>query len=769
MAELSILQDPTLTPFLPMIYVAWADGYLSDGEIEAICTEVSSNAAVGGSCQQVLGDWLNPTAPPTAAQLQALLRGIQSRAAKLEPTERRTLTELGLAIAEADTSPTVVEREALERIENALGVLGPEATRQILLPERPVDGALTESDEPSAASFDVKAMQAIFDGDYPEKRRAVRELLSQPHFAYQYALPKSEYRELVLSWCREIASAGFGALSYPEVGGGQNDTEAFVAAFETIAEHDLSLLIKFGVQFGLFGGSISQLGTEHHHREFLPQVGTLELPGCFAMTETGHGSNVRDIETTATFDLETDEFVIHTPNPNARKDYIGNAAAHGQMATVFAQLEVQGEAHGVHALLVPIRNRTGETLPGVTIEDCGEKMGLNGVDNGRLYFDQVRVPRAHLLDRFASVSAEGEYTSPIASSGKRFFTMLGTLVGGRVSIAMCGLVAAKSALAIAVRYGDRRRQFGAAGEAETQLLDYRTHQLRLLPRVAASYAFDFALKNLAKSYAAADPDARHAVEATAAGLKAMATWHATDTIQTARECCGGKGYLAENRFAALKADTDIFTTFEGDNTVLLQLVAKALLTGYKQQFTDLTLMTAARYVAGQANTAIRELNPVIKRLTDPDHLRSDEFQLDAFGWREDHLVATVARRLKKRIDGGMDSYHAFIECQDHLVTAAKAHVERLVLEQFVEGIAKVSDAAVQGKLEELRSLYALWRIETDRGWFQEHGYLGATKTKAIRREVKKLCLELRPEAVALVDSFGIPDALLAAPIAFDES
>jgi acyl-CoA oxidase len=250
---------------------------------------------------------------------------------------------------------------------------------------------------------------------------------------------------------------------------------------------------------------------------------------------------------------------------------------------VFAQLEVNGERHGVHALLVPLRDERGELLPGVRVEDCGLKMGLNGVDNGRLWFNQVRVPRKNLLDRFAQVSPEGEYTSAITSASKRFFTMLGTLVAGRVSVACAGLSAAKSGLAIAISYGDERRQFGPAGAPEVRLLDYQTHQLRLLRPLATTYGLDFALKHLVKRYVGRTEEDAMEVEALAAGLKAYTTWHTTRTLQVAREACGGQGYLVANRLPSRKADTDVFTTFEGDNTVLMQLVAKSLLTGYRRQ------------------------------------------------------------------------------------------------------------------------------------------------------------------------------------------
>jgi acyl-CoA oxidase len=201
----------------------------------------------------------------------------------------------------------------------------------------------------------------------------------------------------------------------PAAVGGGDDPGGFIAAFATIGHHDLSLLTKFGVQFGLYAGAVLRLGTEHHHRTLLPGAIDMSVPGCFAMTETGHGSNVADIETTAVFDVASDEFVIDTPTDSGRKDYIGNAALHGKRAVVFARLVVGELDHGVHAFHVPIRAGSGETLEGVTIEDSGEKVGLNGVDNGRIWFSCVRVPRTALLDRFASVDADGHYVSEIVS------------------------------------------------------------------------------------------------------------------------------------------------------------------------------------------------------------------------------------------------------------------------------------------------------------------------------------------------------------------
>jgi acyl-CoA oxidase len=756
--------SPQVRVVLPLLYVAWADGVLTPTEAETLRSQVRAQEWLDDEVREEVCDYLDPQSPPTATQYFRWIRALQDAAQERSVTTRCSLAELGVQMATVGGNGAALpdaSRRALEDIENALGVDGEELLGD-LLGERP-EPTPVETEAP----FDVDAMQALLDGDHHELRDHIRTLLKDPVFEYQDDLPTPAYREQVLRWTRLLAKQGFGSLAYPEAYGGEGDMEKFIVAFETLATHDLSMVIKFGVQFGLFGGSIHRLGTERHHEEYLEKVASLELPGCFAMTEWAHGSNVRELETTARYDPETEAFVINTPHDGARKEWIGNAAAHGRLATVFAQLHTDGEEHGVHAFLVPIRDENGSPKPRVRIDDCGEKMGLNGVDNGRLWFDEVRIPRENMLDRFATVAPDGTYDSPIPSPGKRFFTMLSTLVGGRVSVARSGLSAAKSGLTIAVRYGNRRRQFGPKDEPEVPLLDYRTHKRRLLPRLATTYALHFALDDLTQRYAAKGPeDALDKVEAEANALKAYATWHTTDTLQEAREACGGQGYRADNRIAALKADTDVFTTFEGDNTVLMLQVAKGLLSDFRREFRDMNLLGMVRFVLDEVSTRISELNPVITRKTDSDHLRSVDFQQAAFEYRADRMLLSAGRRLQRRIeDEDMDPFDAFVDVQDHLVQLAHAEAERVVFDRFVDAVNEVKDEALWMSLNRLRRLFALSRIEDDLDWYLEAGYVEASKAKAIRGEVNDLCDELRPAAEGLVNAFGIPDACLSAPIA----
>lgn len=374
-----------------------------------------------------------------------------------------------------------------------------------------------------------------------------------------------------------------------------------------------------------------------------------------------------------------------------------------------------------------------------------------------------------MLDRFATVAPDGTYESPIPSAGKRFFTMLSTLVGGRISVARAGVSAAKSGLTIAVRYGNRRRQFGPQDEPEVPLLDYRTHKRRLLPKLATTYALHFALDDLTKRFAAKEPgESLDKVEAEANALKAYATWHTTDTLQEAREACGGQGYRADNRIAALKADTDVFTTFEGDNTVLLLQVAKGLLSDFRREFRDMNLLGMVRFMVDEVSTRISELNPVVTRKTEPDHLRDLEFQRAALEYRADRMLLSVGQRLQRRIENeDMEPFDAFVDVQDHLVQLAQAEAERVILDRFAEVPQRTDDDELADVLHALRRLFALSRIEADLGWFLEAGYVESAKAKAIRGEVNDLCDELRPAAEGLVNSFRIPDACLAAPIATD--
>jgi acyl-CoA oxidase len=759
--------NPKLFVFLPVLYVVWSDDLLTPAEIKALKDSIANQNWLTNEEKDFLLSKINPLSEPGADELKNWadeIRKVVGPPSTDKQAPGDSLIDIGVNLVRyhsKDGSPLPGSREALDEMERALGLINKESLYHFY----PDSRRTITQEQATRYTFNIEALADILDGQQKNVIARVRKILSDPAFQYTNPDNLSEYREKVLEWCRHLAAQGFGCIAYPKEFGGKGDMAAYFAIMETLSYHDLSMVIKFGVQFGLFGMSVYFLGTEKHHKKYLRDIGTLELPGCFAMTETGHGSNVRGIETTATYNHADKIFVIKTPHATAQKEYIGNAAAHGQMATVFAKLIVDNKDYGVTAFLVPIRDKQGKTLKGVTIEDCGRKMGLNGVDNGRLRFDNVLIPYENMLDRFASISPDGSFTSPIASDNRRFFTMLGTLVGGRIGIPRSGLSAAKSGLTIAVRHGDKRRQFGPEGGAEVPILNYRTHQRRLMPLLANIYALHFSLQYLTNRFLNHKDEEMQEIEALAAGLKAFATWNTTATLQECRECCGGKGYLSENRIDSLKNDTEIYTTFEGDNTVLMQLVAKSRLTEFKKEFGNMDLFGMLNYVADQARTSLTERNPLIVRKTDEEHLLDPEFHLNAFRFRERDILTSAAKRLKRHIDDGMDSFDAFNVVQHHLVQVGFAYIERIILEQFIQQIAVTKDDGCKAILNKLCQLFALSQLDQNKGWYLENGYMDGVKTKAIRKVVNQLCWEIRQEAVPLVDAFRIPDACLSAPIA----
>ncbi|UJR86214.1 acyl-CoA dehydrogenase [Sandaracinus amylolyticus] len=758
------LATPELQPFLPMLYVAWADDALSADDLRVLRARLEAQPWLKPALRLALEEWLDPARPPSATELAMLRRALERAVGTMRPTRRVSLAQLASAMVDGHASEAATH--ALAEIESLLALDAAHAIDDVITPyEHEAPRPFERGPRP-----DVAALRALLDGRHAGVRAKVRAFLAEPARRAAYGLSKEEHRAMVRGWLDELAKdVGMGALASPGVTTDAPDLGGYLAAFETLAYGDLSLLIKNGVQWGLFGGSIFFLGDDAQRAKYLPDVASLRLLGCFAMSEVGHGSNVADLETIARYDAESDEIVVHTPSESARKDWAGNAARDARMATVFAQLEVAGERHGVHAVLVPIRDANGAELPGVRTGDCGHKMGLNGVDNGRIWFDHVRVPRASLLSRHARITELGTYESPIASPGKRFFTMLGTLVGGRVSVAAAAVSASKVGLAIAIRYASERRQFGPTKEPETLLLEYPTHQRRLLIPLATTYALSFAIDELRESYLHAQregaKDTRE-LEAHAAGLKAIATWHATKTLQACREACGGQGYLSVNRLADLKSDTDVFTTFEGDNTVLLQLVARELLAKYAKRFTG-GPVALVRALASAAVLTMREKAPFRAHRADEASLRDPEMQRSALAWREESLLRSAAARAKKRSDAGMDAQDVLMELQEHLVALAEAHVERRVMDA-IAGAVERAEGDTREWLARLRDLHALSTLEARAAWFVENGELDGGQTRAIRKLVPKIARELRDVAVPLVDAFGIPDACLAAPIAFHD-
>ncbi|KAK2665823.1 hypothetical protein Ddye_004397 [Dipteronia dyeriana] len=657
---------------------------------------------------------------------------------------------------------------ALERTKILSNHLVQSSSRQILSTNACLSYSPPELAE--AFDFDVKEMRQLLDGHNVQDRDWLFNLIMQSRLfnptkrgekvfvTPDFNLTKEMQREITMKRIDYLLDRGV-FQGWLTAKGSQAELKK-IALQEVSAIFDHSLSIKIGVHFFLWGSAILFFGTKRHHDKWLGDTENYVVKGCFAMTELGHGSNVRGIETVTRYDSSTGEFVINTPCESAQKYWIGGAANHATHTIVFSQLEIDGKNQGVHAFICQIRDADGNICPNIRIADCGHKIGLNGVDNGRIWFDNVRIPRENLLNSVADVSPDGQYLSSIKDPDQRFAAFLAPLTSGRVIIASSAVYSAKVGLAIAIRYSLSRRAFSVKpNEPEVMLLDYPSHQRRLLPLLAKTYAMSSAANYLKMIYVNRTPQSIKTIHVVSSAFKAIHTWHNMRTLQECREACGGQGLKTENHIGHFKGEFDVQSTFEGDNNVLMQQVSKALHSEY---------IAAQRKNKPFQGFGLEHMNkpcPVIPSQLTSSTLRSSQFQMDAFCLRERDLLSRFVAEVSQFQAKGQTKEIAFMQSYQLAEDLGRAFSDRTILQIFIEAEATVSTGSLKNVIGLLRSMYALICLEEDAA-FLRYGYLSMDNAAAVRKEVMKLCSELRPHALALVSSFGIPDAFLS-PIAFD--
>ncbi|KAF5307964.1 hypothetical protein FQR65_LT06531 [Abscondita terminalis] len=347
-------------------------------------------------------------------------------------------------------------------------------------------------------------------------------------------------------------------------------------------------IVKIVVDLILAQMSVILLGNEDH-KDFAEAAWKSLKPSAFALTEVAHGSDTRNMKTIATYDESSKEFIINTPNFKAAKCWLGNLSASCSMAVVFAQLYTKGVCYGLHAFMVPIRDpKTHVPYPGLTIKDCGKKVGLNGVDNGVLMFHNYRIPRTYLLNKFADVTPDGKYVTNMSSPGRVFSTTIGNLSTGRVSVIQESSEYLLYAVTIAIRYAAVRKQFGLDKDTEIAIIEHQLHQWRIFPYLAAAAVLKIFATQITKEYiqlllksiAQTDPiieSSRTEMHVVLSAAKPLTTWICQDAIQQCREACGGHGFLEASGIGVLRNTNDVRVTYEGDNNILLQQTSRWLL------------------------------------------------------------------------------------------------------------------------------------------------------------------------------------------------
>ncbi|KAM9053149.1 LOW QUALITY PROTEIN: acyl-coenzyme A oxidase-like protein [Megaptera novaeangliae] len=532
---------------------------------------------------------------------------------------------------------------------------------------------------------------------------------------------------------------------------------------EVLSIADVATGVKCGIIYWLFGGAIRNLGSPARVTKWLQPLQEQKYTGMFAMTERGHRSNVRGVQTEATFDLSAQEFVIDTPRENAEKTYIGNAM-YGNYAAVFAQLIINGRSQGPHCFIVPVCDENGSMYPGVTAIDMMYKEGLHGVDNGILRFDKVRIPRENLLDKFGSVAPGGQYHSPIKDKSARFNATLAVLTPSRLAVTFQATGSMKLGLMIAIRYSHSRRQFGPKAKEEVKIIEHQTQTRRLMPHLATALALTFASRYagilLDKDIFRGELVGSLPLQVLVAGPKAYSTWENIGCLQDC-ECAGGLGYMMENRISGLRCDTDVFVTFEDDNGVVLQVVVQELLAQYTKQYEERPISSLPRNWTVSGGDKLRTSFLAFNM----DTVGNLAFLLKAVNFRERVLQrGLVARIYYKVMTEKEDFFSAWNSCLHHVTCLSLAHIHRVTLERFSLAVRRCPEED-QALLKKFCLLYGTKLAFQERAWYLEHKYLTPLASMKIRRQLLYLCSSLKDDALRGISAFNIPHTSLHASIA----
>ena len=644
-------------------------------------------------------------------------------------------------------------------------------------------------------SEDVAGLQHFLEGDSREFRARAKEYMLKRWDVFtvnadqEWGKSVEDQRASALSRAKCFVDSGL--VSVRDI---LRDPLKFLAAHEVIAISCASATYLFSVHFNLFGGSVLKLGTEKHHKKYLEGIDSMTgLPGCFALTETGNGViSGMSMDTTATYDHETQEFIIHSPTPESQKNWISFAANHAQGCVVFVDL-ITGKkgatiSEGVHAIYVPIRSKAGKVLKGVTILDQGHKPCINGNDNGRISFDHVRVPRDNLLDRWGSVAPDGTYTAKIEKLRHRFLKVSDQLMSGRMAISSCAVVLAAQALIGATRYACRRKQrVKQMPGGEIALFEYFTTRSVLLPHLAKAYALRCATNYVKSRYsemvlrageAGANDKYRNDDEVIrlVCSFKAYNTLWSERATASCREKVGGQGLMSCNKLADLNNVAASLVVVEGDSMVLSQKVARELMFAFSGKGVVSTVAALAKSKAKRALINAGLSAKALFAIDGSSTAASSSFHLELLKLRLETLIANLVSSLLLRgiIVGKKTVMEAWAkEHLDTVIAINHAFVEYTALEQFHRAIkSQKVDAAVTPKtistLKHMASLFALSTLDGHMTWFLQNTSLPSCLSRAITAEGRRLVTSTSPQdALALVEAFGHPADIMCMPIAND--
>ncbi|XP_037044871.1 peroxisomal acyl-coenzyme A oxidase 3-like [Bradysia coprophila] len=533
-----------------------------------------------------------------------------------------------------------------------------------------------------------------------------------------------------------------------------------------------SFSVKIALGIGLFNNALNAMGSERH-LEYYKAAWNREIVTCLAITEVSHGSNTKLIRTTATFDPKTQEFIINTPDFEAAKCWIGNLGKTCTLALLFAILyTADGTNHGLHGFLVPIRDpRTLQPYPGVLVGDIGEKIGLNGIDNGFVMFNHYRIPRENLLNRTGDVTPEGEYESAFTEPGKMLGAALESFSDGRLGIMQESAGTFSHAAVISIRYAALRKQFGPDRSGpEVPIIEYQLHQWRIFPYLAAACVFrvsvfaltDIYLETVEKSQADSNgfqllTQKVSEIHALVSSSKPLLTWTARDAIQEAREACGGHGYLKAANLGELRNNHDACVTYEGDKNVLGQQASNWLIRQWEKDVESPA--GTANFIKNRNEISGFNFENILKRWD----VKSFEFIICCYEWLMCWLLQSISKTMAEKVEQGVDRFAARNNVQAYKARdLTRAYAEYYALKSFQKRLTK-SDVTpdVQPYLHTIFLIYGYWcRDKHMTTFYQGNFATGASFADTIRNNLLQCCSDIKDVSVSIVDALAPPDFAL---------
>ncbi|XP_077107915.1 peroxisomal acyl-coenzyme A oxidase 1 isoform X1 [Ranitomeya variabilis] len=612
------------------------------------------------------------------------------------------------------------------------------------------------SRERAAASFNPETITYVLDGS-PERTRRRREIenlvISDPEFQHEDPnfLSRSERYELAIKKSAHmVQKMRQHGISDPE------EIFWFKSFVHQGRPEPLDL------HLGMFLPTLLNQATPEQQDRFFMPAWNLEIIGTYAQTEMGHGTHLRGLETTATYDPSTQEFILNSPTVSSLKWWPGGLGKTSNHAVVLAQLYTQGECKGLHAFIVPIRHmRTHEPLPGVTVGDIGPKFGFHETDNGFLKFDKFRIPRDNMLMKYAQVEQDGKYVKPLSDK-----LTYGTMVFIRSMIVGDSAQSLSRACTIAVRYSAVRHQSEIRpGEPEPQILDFQTQQYKLFPLLATAYAFQFVGSYMSQTYHRITGDIQQGnlselpeLHALSAGLKAFTTWVASYGIEECRMACGGHGYSCSSGIPDIYVTFTPACTYEGENTVMMLQTARFLFKSYTAALSGERLGGMVSYLNDVSSQRVQAQplagRSLVKDINDLGSL------VEAYKQRAAWLVVAACKNVQSDLKRGKRKEDAWNKNSVDLVQATEAHCHYVVVKLFVDKLAEVSDVAALRILSTLCLLYTLHGISRNTGDFLQAGLLAPVQLEQVQQRIKDLLVVIRPNAIALVDAFDYTDTHL---------